>query len=153
MKKPLVLSYSLSAQRRLWSDWADVQADLSLRWVYTHFVGLSCRCSFYCINKFKQWGWARSSTNINYGSPPTNVAINIMQTWKWQIVLLSCCNNMNIWSYSNLTYYIAINIKWLKICDTSRGTSVPISLDIGTLTWYRHIYSDAFACCCCMTLL
>ena len=31
-------------------------------------------------------------------------------------------------------YYIAINIKWIKICDKSRGTSVPILLDIGTLT-------------------
>ena len=26
-------------QRRLWSDWADAQADLSLRWVHSHFVG------------------------------------------------------------------------------------------------------------------
>ena len=34
-----VLSYPLSAQRRLWSDWADAQADLSLRWAHTHFVG------------------------------------------------------------------------------------------------------------------
>ena len=39
MKKAWVLSYSLSAQRRLWSDWADAQADLSLRWAHTHFVG------------------------------------------------------------------------------------------------------------------
>ena len=39
MKKPLVLSYPLSAPRRLWSDWADAQADLSLRWVHTNFVG------------------------------------------------------------------------------------------------------------------
>ena len=31
MKKPWFLSYPLSAQRRLWSDWADAQADLSLR--------------------------------------------------------------------------------------------------------------------------
>ena len=38
MKKPWVLSYPLRAQRRLWSDWADAQADLSLRWVHTHFV-------------------------------------------------------------------------------------------------------------------
>ena len=30
MKKAWVLSYPLSAQRRLWSDWADAQADLSL---------------------------------------------------------------------------------------------------------------------------
>ena len=30
-------------KRRLWSDWADTQAYLSLRWAHTHFVGLSCR--------------------------------------------------------------------------------------------------------------
>ena len=39
MKKPWVRSYPLSTQRRLWSDWADAQADLSLRWVHTDFVG------------------------------------------------------------------------------------------------------------------
>ena len=39
MKKARVLSYPLSAQRRLWSDWADAQADLSLRWAQGHFVG------------------------------------------------------------------------------------------------------------------
>ena len=39
IKKVGVLSYPLSAQRRLWSDWADAQADLSLRWAHTHFVG------------------------------------------------------------------------------------------------------------------
>ena len=39
MKKPWVLSYPLSAQRRLWSNWVDAQADLSLRWAHTHFVG------------------------------------------------------------------------------------------------------------------
>ena len=39
MKKAWVLSYPLSAQRRLWSDWADAQAELSLRWAHSHFVG------------------------------------------------------------------------------------------------------------------
>ena len=37
MKKAWVLSYQLSAQRRLWSDWADAQADLSFRWAHCHF--------------------------------------------------------------------------------------------------------------------
>ena len=38
--KAWVLSYPWSAaQRSLWSDWADAQADLSLRWVHSHFVG------------------------------------------------------------------------------------------------------------------
>ena len=39
MKKAWVRSYPLSAQQRLWSDWVDAQADLSLRWAHTHFVG------------------------------------------------------------------------------------------------------------------
>ena len=38
MKKPWVLGYPLSAQRRLWSNLADAQADLSLHWPHTHFV-------------------------------------------------------------------------------------------------------------------
>ena len=43
MKKAWVLSYPVSAQRRLWSAWADAQADLSLRWTHTHFVGFVTR--------------------------------------------------------------------------------------------------------------
>ena len=43
MKKAWVLSYPLSAQRRLWSDWADAQADLSLRWAHSHNVGFAMR--------------------------------------------------------------------------------------------------------------
>ena len=39
MKKPRVLSYPLSTQRRLWSDWTDAQADLCLRWAHSQFVG------------------------------------------------------------------------------------------------------------------
>ena len=34
MKKGWVLSYPLSAQQRLWSDWVDAQADLSLCWAH-----------------------------------------------------------------------------------------------------------------------
>ena len=38
MKKVWVLSYPLSAQRRLWSGWVDAPADLSLHWAHTHFT-------------------------------------------------------------------------------------------------------------------
>ena len=49
MKKSWVLSYPLSTQRRLWSDWADAQADLSLRWSYSHFVGfVMSRLNYSC---------------------------------------------------------------------------------------------------------
>ena len=43
MKKTWILSYPLGAQRRLWSDWADAQADLSLRWKHSHFIGFVMR--------------------------------------------------------------------------------------------------------------
>ena len=44
MKKAWVLSYPLSAaQRRLWSDWVDAQADLSLRLAHSHFAGFVMR--------------------------------------------------------------------------------------------------------------
>ena len=46
MKKHWVLSYPLSAQQRFWSDWVDSQADLSLRWAQSHFVGFVKSGSF-----------------------------------------------------------------------------------------------------------
>ena len=49
MKKPWVLSYPLSTQWRLWSDWVDAKADLSLRWVHTHFVGF--------VMSWLVWSW------------------------------------------------------------------------------------------------
>ena len=39
MKKAWDLSYPFSAKRRISSDWADAQTDLSLRWAHNHFVG------------------------------------------------------------------------------------------------------------------
>ena len=43
VNKLFIITYTLSAQRRLWSDWADAQADLSLRWAHSHFVGFVMR--------------------------------------------------------------------------------------------------------------
>ena len=50
MKKPWVLSYPMSTQQRLWSDWADAQADLSFRWVHSRFVGfVMSRLIYVCL--------------------------------------------------------------------------------------------------------
>ena len=35
-------------QQRLWLDWADAQADLSLRWAQSHFVGFVMRRLISC---------------------------------------------------------------------------------------------------------
>ena len=48
MKKPWVLSYPLSAQQRLWSDWANAQADLSLHWAHSYFVGFCHEVAHSC---------------------------------------------------------------------------------------------------------
>ena len=71
MKKAWVLSYPLSAQRRLRSDWADAQADLSLCWVHSHAVGfvmswLICTLLLYQLQflKFLSIEWEKQ-TNSN----------------------------------------------------------------------------------------
>ena len=56
MKKPCFLSYLLIAQRRLWSDWADAQANLSLRSAHSDFVGFVMRrliCLLRCVTKVR----------------------------------------------------------------------------------------------------
>ena len=50
MKKAWVVSYPLSAQRRLWSDWADAQADLSLRWAHMPFCWFCHEAAHIIIN-------------------------------------------------------------------------------------------------------
>ena len=55
MKKAWVLSYPLSAQRRLGLDWAESQADLSLRWAHMPFVGFVVRwVKYFLICAFKE---------------------------------------------------------------------------------------------------
>ena len=53
MKKDWVLSYPLSPQRRLSSDWVDAQADLSLCWAHSHCVGFVMRWPQCFKKKFK----------------------------------------------------------------------------------------------------
>ena len=69
MKKALVLSYPLRAQWKLWSDWADVQADLSLRWAHSDFGGFVMRRLRYnksrCIQKIKA-DQTRKRKNITF---------------------------------------------------------------------------------------
>ena len=79
MKKACVLSYPLSAQRRLWSDWADAQADLSLRWAHPHFVGfvmsrLVCGSGFPTIHVLDSvGGTAQTNTMTSITSLSTEI--------------------------------------------------------------------------------
>ena len=51
MKKPWVLSYLLSAQQRLWSDWADAQAELRIRWAQRSFCWFCREVAHFNENK------------------------------------------------------------------------------------------------------
>ena len=59
MKKAEVIGYPLSAQQRLWSDWADAQADLSLCWARSHFVGFVMRRLIQINSKFIPVRWSQ----------------------------------------------------------------------------------------------
>ena len=50
LKKARSLSYPLSVQRRLWSDWADAQADQSLRWAHVPFCWFCHDAAQICLN-------------------------------------------------------------------------------------------------------
>ena len=78
LKTAWVLSYPLSAQRRLWSDWAYALADLSLRWAHMPFCWVchdAAHMSMKALNLREQsayglgfqYGiWASSSENETY---------------------------------------------------------------------------------------
>ena len=55
IKKVWVLSYPLSAERRLWSDWADAQADLSLRWAHMPFFWFCQDAAHFCYISVGEW--------------------------------------------------------------------------------------------------
>ena len=73
MEKPWVLSYPWSAQRRLRSNWADAQADLSLRWA--HSLCWFCHVVAHVFARFilqyeESWVnniWATTHQNVSSG--------------------------------------------------------------------------------------
>ena len=81
MKKAWVLSYPLSAQRSLWSDWANAQADLSLHWAHSHFVGFVMRRLI--------WNLACLVLNKAYSSlPSSSLKQLIMWLALWGLLVL-----------------------------------------------------------------
>ena len=104
MNKHWVLSYPLSALRRLWTDWADAHADLSLHWAHSHFVGFVMRrlISFSNSkrNQTAEARWARPKTehrtpNNVIGSFNAGAFIKSASLWNKRLtsvrIKLSCC--------------------------------------------------------------
>ena len=76
MKKHWVYSYPLRAQRRLWSDWADAQADLSLRWAQMSFCGFYHAMAQICFSVEGVIGKNQIATSISslYNTKPSSTA-------------------------------------------------------------------------------
>ena len=70
MEKAWVLSYPLSAQRKLWSDWASAQADLSLRWAHSHIVG------FVMSHLMCMWQAVQAICSLRLNIPFTNHTVS-----------------------------------------------------------------------------
>ena len=105
MKKPWVLSYPLRAQRRLWSDWADAQTDLSLRWTHTHFDG-------FVMSRLR---WPRSRKMTSWPSlyvlHTLNFRQNITRCSKYDIRLRAACREgrvERIWANYHLPWCTCI---------------------------------------------
>ena len=98
-KKAWVLSYPLSAQRKLSLRWADAQADLSLRWAHSHFVGFVmsrliyiyiyiCK-SYYISPSMKFCMWANLPRHVGQLIPMRGKLAHIYRPYK-------CCNFVKI---------------------------------------------------------
>ena len=88
---------SSCGQRRLWSDWADAQADLSLRWAHTHFVG------FVMLRHINMGVSDVNSRGICYrGCFETHGCENRCKSYSkdWYLHVCTCIlNNKNYWSH------------------------------------------------------
>ena len=111
MKKPWVLSYPLNAQRRLWSDWANAQADLSLRWAHTHFVGFVMSwliCTFFSnVLRYK---------GLESG---VNTFMNCDAALAGAYLYLSVWNEIN----GHLDYYTRVILYAVKGCSNLMPTT------------------------------
>ena len=113
MRKAWVLKYPLSAQRKLWSDLADAQADLSLRWAHSHFFVLSCRGSSHKDNPTKL-------EFLHYVS-----RYKLLHIYKHQLHKTTSHSHLNTNQFSSLTWRQCpplrrtwtrkyVDLKWLR---------------------------------------
>ena len=104
MKKAWVLSHPLSAQRRLWSDWADAQTDLSLRWVHMPFCRLRHALGQICMGSRKNEFFRRNPSQICSWNLHKDIKTwylwwsDVKQVWS---VLGVCCSDKEMFTIAN----------------------------------------------------
>ena len=116
MKKAWTLSYPLSAQRRLWSDWADAQADLSLRWAHSHIVGFYHEAAHLSPATIATQAASLPLQPANYVH---YLPVTVENKWDISLIAIDRTDNapLQIWVRKTQTKYE----KWTKI-DTKRVT-------------------------------
>ena len=86
-KKAWVLSYPLSALWRLWPDWVDAQADPSLRWAHTHFVGFVMLWLIYTLGIYSLLRTLKWENVGNFTLHRAWSRSNYMGTWNRRLSL------------------------------------------------------------------
>ena len=64
------------AHSELWSDWADAQADLSLRWVHSHFVGFVVSRLIFIFRSKVGSHWLIRKYDVHPSNSPQDVGQN-----------------------------------------------------------------------------
>ena len=104
MTKPWVLSYPLSRLQRLWSDWADAQADPSLRWLHMPF------CWFWYAAAHILRAWTRKALAKLHICPcPGSLSM-------WQARFCSSCEQFS--------ETVSKQVDDVVFCSGSNGVSV-----------------------------
>ena len=117
MKKHWTLNYLLSAQWRLWSDWADAQADLSFCWVHMPF-----------------WWFCHEVAHLS--QPMCKGYLSYRRTAKVQVNLCIRAVSPEPWLFTHTIYgtrgscqaksrisYISDSLKWLYMRVSSNSNS------------------------------
>ena len=141
MKKSLVLSYLLSAQRRLWSAWADAQADLSLCWAHMPFCWL---CGYPCYlelcdhvirvcssTRVKRFKWTRKfklQWNLHRWSPPNNTHTNFNSTFSESP---KYCLTLTNFPTTPISLQQPITCIWIPKCGCCREVALYINVKYG----------------------
>ena len=141
MKKPWILSFLLSAERRLWLDCADAQADLSLRWAHRSFC-LFCHAPAHVFSvekhtyltktgmtSFKLKSWQKC---FNYS--PWSLEKQIRKGW---------LRKMDTSNFVSATVTYGTGIPFPSICQRSQSLGNPL---LSHCIFQKHPYSDIQNC-------
>ena len=131
MKKVWVLSDPLNAHQRLWSDSADAQADMSLRWAHI-FILLVWSCAGSNIFLKIIYGIVFAIIHCIY------TTVCHLEN-KRPVKCLLCFVIISIWNEKKKTFFFSV---WLPIATWIHGS--PYFIEMWAATW-KNVPSDMCA--------